>query len=88
MWYVYSYKGNKLIIATHNSRNKSRGHNVELQKPKIKEDLLYKSIYIKFKNRQTTSILIEVKIVVIFGEVVITRSATSGVSGVLVMFYI
>lgn len=51
---------NKLVIATCNSMDESRRDNVELQKPDIKEDLLYNSMYIKVKNRQVTSVVIEV----------------------------
>lgn len=44
-----------------------RRYNVELQKPDIKEDLLYNSIYVKFRNRQATSVVIEVNDSVYFG---------------------
>lgn len=48
--------------------DESYAHNVELQKPDIKEDLLYNSIYVKFKNRQATSVVIKVNDSVYFRE--------------------
>lgn len=47
--------------------DESHGHNVEQQKLDIKEDLLYNSIYVKFKNSQTASVVIEVNDSVYFG---------------------
>lgn len=47
--------------------DESHGHNVEQQKLDIKEDLLYNSIYVKFKNSQAASVVIEVNDSVYFG---------------------
>ena len=63
--------------------NKSYKHNVKQKKPDEK-DILYESIYIKYKNRQNTSIMLEVRI---RGWVMTKKKPSGGGRAVFVLLH-
>lgn len=61
-WMIYNYI---------NKKEDSHTHNTEIKRPGTKEYILYTFDYLKYNNKQYWSMLLEAKVVIMFGQ---TRS--------------
>ena len=52
-------------MATWNNMDNSSSHIIVQNKPDTKEYIFYNSIYVKVKNRQNLSLMLEIRIVIL-----------------------